>query len=148
RPGVARLPSLRPGGDCRGLRRRASGSRAEGPGRDGSTPLSRYPFPGRGGKGLRRTTMLVAEPWTKLAQERLLWMYDRMSLIREFEERLKALIDRGLPVGSAHYYTGEEAVAVGVCAALRETDWIASTHRGHGHCIAKNVDVRPMMAEL
>ncbi len=92
--------------------------------------------------------MLVAERWTQLTREKLLWMYDRMSLIREFEERLKFLIDSGLPVGSAHYYTGEEAVAVGVCAALEPTDWIASTHRGHGHCIAKEVDVRPMMAEL
>jgi TPP-dependent pyruvate/acetoin dehydrogenase alpha subunit len=92
--------------------------------------------------------MLVAEPWTKLAREKLLWIYERMSLIREFEERLKFMIDRGLPIGAAHYYVGEEAVAVGVCSALRDDDWIASTHRGHGHCIAKNVDVRPMMAEL
>jgi len=92
--------------------------------------------------------MLVAEPWTKLERQKLLWMYDRMTLIREFEERLKSLIDGGVPVGAAHYYVGEEAVAVGICAALRESDWIASTHRGHGHCIAKNVDVKPMMAEL
>ncbi|MGH2460225.1 MAG: thiamine pyrophosphate-dependent dehydrogenase E1 component subunit alpha [Chloroflexota bacterium] len=92
--------------------------------------------------------MIVAEPWTKLAHEQLLWIYERMTLIREFEERLKSLIDSGLPVGSAHYYVGEEAVAVGVCAALAPTDWVASTHRGHGHCIAKGVDVRPMMAEL
>ncbi len=78
----------------------------------------------------------------------LLWMYERMGLIREFEERLKSLVERGVPVGPVHFYTGQEAVAVGVCAALRQTDWIASTHRGHGHCIAKGVDVRPMMAEL
>jgi pyruvate dehydrogenase E1 component alpha subunit len=75
-------------------------------------------------------------------------MYQRMSLIREFEERLKLLVERGLPVGATHYYAGEEAVAVGVCAALDEHDWIASTHRGHGHCIAKGVEVAPMMAEL
>src|SRR5947209_15887174 len=78
----------------------------------------------------------------------LLWMYERMGLIREFEERLKMLVERGVPVGPVHFYTGQEAVAVGVCAALRQTDWIASTHRGHGHCIAKGVDVRAMMAEL
>ena len=78
----------------------------------------------------------------------LLWMYERMGLIREFEERLKTLVERGVPVGPVHFYTGQEAVAVGVCAALRQTDWIASTHRGHGHCIAKGVDVRAMMAEL
>jgi pyruvate dehydrogenase E1 component alpha subunit len=78
----------------------------------------------------------------------LLWMYERMGLIREFEERLKTLVERGVPVGPVHFYTGQEAVAVGVCAALRSGDWIASTHRGHGHCIAKGVDVKPMMAEL
>src|SRR5260370_26989804 len=92
--------------------------------------------------------MQVAERWTTLTKEKLRWMYDRMSLIREFEDRLKFLIDSGVPVGSAHYYPGEEAVAVGVCAALTPTDWIASTHRGHGHCIAKEVAVKPMMAEL
>jgi acetoin:2,6-dichlorophenolindophenol oxidoreductase subunit alpha len=75
-------------------------------------------------------------------------MLERMLLIREFEERLKRLVDGGVPVGAVHLYVGQEAVAVGVCAALREDDWIASTHRGHGHCIAKGVDVQAMMAEL
>ncbi len=75
-------------------------------------------------------------------------MYERMSLMREFEERLKWLVETGVPVGAVHYYTGQEACAAGVCAALEPTDWIASTHRGHGHCIAKGVDVRRMMAEL
>jgi acetoin:2,6-dichlorophenolindophenol oxidoreductase subunit alpha len=84
----------------------------------------------------------------KAERELLLWMYERMSLIREFEERLKWLVETGVPVGAVHYYTGQEACAVGVCAALEPTDWIASTHRGHGHCIAKGVDVRRMMAEL
>jgi len=83
-----------------------------------------------------------------LPRERLLWLYERMSLIREFEERLKWLVETGVPTGPVHYYTGQEAVAVGVCAALEPTDWIASTHRGHGHCIAKGADVRRMMAEL
>ncbi|MBI2942374.1 MAG: thiamine pyrophosphate-dependent dehydrogenase E1 component subunit alpha [Chloroflexi bacterium] len=92
--------------------------------------------------------MAISERWATLTRERLLWMYDRMTLIREFEERLRQLVDAGMPVGAAHYYVGEEAVAVGVCAALEPMDWIASTHRGHGHCIAKGVDVRPMMAEL
>jgi TPP-dependent pyruvate/acetoin dehydrogenase alpha subunit len=80
--------------------------------------------------------------------ETLRWMYKRMSLIRQFEERLKWLVETGVPVGPVHYYIGQEAVAVGVCAALQEKDWIASTHRGHGHCIAKGVPVAPMMAEL
>jgi pyruvate dehydrogenase E1 component alpha subunit len=90
----------------------------------------------------------TASRWTTLSQAQLLWLYDRMTLIREFEERLRQLVDAGMPVGAAHYYVGEEAVAAGVCAALAPGDWIASTHRGHGHCIAKGVDVRPMMAEL
>ena len=71
-----------------------------------------------------------------------------MTLIREFEERLKWLVETGVPVGAVHYYTGQEACAVGVCAALEPSDWIASTHRGHGHCIAKGVEVHRMMAEL
>jgi pyruvate dehydrogenase E1 component alpha subunit len=75
-------------------------------------------------------------------------MYRHLHLIRTFEERLKHLVETGVPVGPVHLYVGEEAVAVGTCAALRPTDWIASTHRGHGHCIAKGVDVRCMMAEL
>jgi TPP-dependent pyruvate/acetoin dehydrogenase alpha subunit len=90
----------------------------------------------------------VTQSWTQLPPARLLWIYERMGLIRQFEERLKLLVERGLPVGSTHYYIGEEAVAAGVCAALDESDWIASTHRGHGHCIAKGVEVAPMMAEL
>jgi acetoin:2,6-dichlorophenolindophenol oxidoreductase subunit alpha len=84
----------------------------------------------------------------KLTREKLAWLYATMSLIREFEERLKRLVDHGVPVGAVHYYTGQEAVAAGVCGALAPDDWIASTHRGHGHCIAKGVDVRAMMAEL
>lgn len=82
------------------------------------------------------------------SRERLLWMYERLTLIREFEERLKWLVETGVPVGAVHYYTGQEACAVGVCAALEPHDWIASTHRGHGHCIAKGVEVHRMMAEL
>ncbi len=82
------------------------------------------------------------------SRQKVLWMYERMGLIREFEERLKSQIERGAPLGPVHFYTGQEAVAAGVCAALQPDDWIASTHRGHGHCIAKGVDVRPMMAEL
>ncbi|HSU83390.1 MAG TPA: thiamine pyrophosphate-dependent dehydrogenase E1 component subunit alpha [Thermoanaerobaculia bacterium] len=92
--------------------------------------------------------MTAPQPSPTPDRELLLWMYERMGLVREFEERLRTLVERGVPVGPVHFYTGQEAVAVGVCAALRSTDWIASTHRGHGHCIAKGVDVRPMMAEL
>ena len=82
------------------------------------------------------------------SREQLLWMYERMTLIREFEERLKWLVETGVPVGAVHFYTGQEACAAGICAALEPSDWIASTHRGHGHCIAKGVEVHRMMAEL
>jgi TPP-dependent pyruvate/acetoin dehydrogenase alpha subunit len=82
------------------------------------------------------------------ARDTLAGLYATMSLIREFEERLKRLVEQGVPVGAVHYYTGQEAVAAGVCGALAPDDWIASTHRGHGHCIAKGVDVAAMMAEL
>ena len=92
--------------------------------------------------------MLTSETRNLLTRDQLLWMYNRMTLIREFEERLKWLVETGVPAGPVHLYVGEEAVAVGVCAALEPADWIASTHRGHGHCIAKGVDVRRMMAEL
>src|SRR5271166_1410324 len=87
-------------------------------------------------------------PRTLPAPALLMWMYERMKLIREFEERLKWLVDTGVPVGPVHYYTGQEACAVGVCAAIERSDWISSTHRGHGHCIAKGVEVDGMMAEL
>jgi len=80
--------------------------------------------------------------------ERMRWMYECMSMIRQFEERLKWLVDTGVPIGAVHYYIGQEAVGAGVCAALNVSDWIASTHRGHGHCIAKGADVKSMMAEL
>ena len=60
--------------------------------------------------------MTVTESRIDLGREQLLWMYERMGLIREFEERLKLLVERGLPVGATHYYVGEEAVAVGVRA--------------------------------
>jgi pyruvate dehydrogenase E1 component alpha subunit len=79
---------------------------------------------------------------------KLRWIYECMSLMRQFEERLKWLVETGVPVGAVHYYIGQEAVAAGVCAELRPQDWIASTHRGHGHCLAKGVDPVPMMAEL
>jgi acetoin:2,6-dichlorophenolindophenol oxidoreductase subunit alpha len=86
--------------------------------------------------------------YSTIPRDRLLWMFERMSLIREFEETLRQLVSRGVPTGPVHYYVGQEAVAAGVCSALDTTDWIASTHRGHGHAIAKGADVRRMMAEL
>lgn len=75
----------------------------------------------------------------------MLW---KMQLIRHFELRVVELFKKGLIRGATHVYLGEEAIAVGACAALRETDFITSTHRGHGHVIAKGLDVKRMMAEL
>lgn len=72
----------------------------------------------------------------------------RMLLIRYFETQVDDFIQRGIIYGSAHLYIGQEAVATGVCAALEPLDYIVSTHRGHGHCIAKGADVNRMMAEL
>lgn len=84
----------------------------------------------------------------ELGRDRLHDAYARMRRIRAFEERLHELVLAGRLAGFLHLYAGEEAVAVGVCAALDERDWVASTHRGHGHCIARGVDVAGMMAEL
>jgi acetoin:2,6-dichlorophenolindophenol oxidoreductase subunit alpha len=74
--------------------------------------------------------------------------YARMRLIRGFEEQALAMVKSGEIVGGIHPYVGEEAVAVGVCAALRDDDLITSTHRGHGHVLAKGSDPRRMLAEL
>ena len=84
----------------------------------------------------------------ELTAETALEMYERMALIRAFEEAtVKNFADALIP-GFVHVYIGEEAVAVGVCAHLTDDDFITSTHRGHGHCIAKGVGVEGMAAEL
>ncbi|MGA1079148.1 MAG: thiamine pyrophosphate-dependent dehydrogenase E1 component subunit alpha [Steroidobacteraceae bacterium] len=83
-----------------------------------------------------------------LTREGLLQVYRRMKTIREFEERLHLEIQTGEIPGFTHLYSGQEAVAVGVCEHLDDQDWIASTHRGHGHCIAKGCDVPAMMLEI
>jgi acetoin:2,6-dichlorophenolindophenol oxidoreductase subunit alpha len=75
-------------------------------------------------------------------------MYRQMVTIRCFEETVASLMDQGKLVGEAHVYIGQEASGVGVCAALNDDDYITSTHRGHGHVIAKGADIRRMMAEL
>lgn len=80
--------------------------------------------------------------------EQLLDMYRKMVTIRQFEEKVRDLFAAGKIPGFVHLYIGEEAIAVGVAAALRKDDYVTSTHRGHGHCIACGADVRRMMAEL
>jgi TPP-dependent pyruvate/acetoin dehydrogenase alpha subunit len=83
---------------------------------------------------------IKAEPWIR--------MYRQMVAIRLFEEQVNELYTRALMPGLAHLYIGEEAVAVGICEALRRDDYITSTHRGHGHCLAKGASPDRMFAEL
>ena len=75
-------------------------------------------------------------------------LYRVMRRIRDFEERATVLFGEGKLWGTIHSYAGEEGIASGVCAHLRDDDWITSTHRGHGHCIAKRADLGKMYAEL
>ncbi|MBM3278837.1 MAG: thiamine pyrophosphate-dependent dehydrogenase E1 component subunit alpha [Candidatus Handelsmanbacteria bacterium] len=80
--------------------------------------------------------------------DRLWLMYRKMVEIRKFEEHVWDVYTRGLMPGLAHLYIGEEAVAVGACTSLRDDDFITSTHRGHGHCLAKGGQLDRMMAEI
>ncbi len=84
----------------------------------------------------------------ELGKDRLLEAYRLMKTIREFEDRVHTEFATGDIPGFVHLYAGEEASAIGVCMHLSNADRIASTHRGHGHCIGKGVDVRGMMAEI
>jgi pyruvate dehydrogenase E1 component alpha subunit len=84
----------------------------------------------------------------KIPHAQMVNLYKKMVEIRLFEEKVQDLYARGLVPGSVHLYIGQEAVAAGVCAHLRREDYITSTHRGHGHLIAKGAELRYMMAEL
>ncbi len=84
----------------------------------------------------------------KITNEQVKNMYETMLKIRKFETRAKDLFAEGKVGGFVHLYIGEEAVATGACANLRDDDYITSTHRGHGHIIAKGGDLKHMMAEL
>jgi pyruvate dehydrogenase E1 component alpha subunit len=84
----------------------------------------------------------------KLTADTALDLYRRMVLIRRFEEQVSKLYAKNKLPGFVHLYIGQEAVATGVCSTLRDSDYITSTHRGHGHTIAKGGDVKRMMAEL
>jgi len=83
-----------------------------------------------------------------IGRDRLIHMYRQMVAIRLFEERVNDLYTRALMPGLAHLYIGEEAIACGICEALRRDDYITSTHRGHGHCLAKGASPDLMFAEL
>jgi pyruvate dehydrogenase E1 component alpha subunit len=89
-----------------------------------------------------------SKEYSGIAVEQLLRMYRRMTMIRQFEEQVNQLYTRALMPGLAHLYIGEEAVGVGVCEALNSNDYITSTHRGHGHCVAKGAALDRMFAEL
>jgi acetoin:2,6-dichlorophenolindophenol oxidoreductase subunit alpha len=94
------------------------------------------------------TDILPTRPAAALDRDALLGAYRMMRTIRAFEERIHDEFATGEIPGFVHLYAGEEASAAGVCMHLDERDSIASTHRGHGHCIAKGVAVKGMMAEI
>jgi TPP-dependent pyruvate/acetoin dehydrogenase alpha subunit len=95
------------------------------------------------------STVIAGSPPDSAIDNKLyLRMYRRMVMIRLFEEQVNDLYTRALMPGLAHLYIGEEAIAVGVCEALRADDYITSTHRGHGHCLAKGAAIDRMFAEL
>jgi acetoin:2,6-dichlorophenolindophenol oxidoreductase subunit alpha len=91
-----------------------------------------------------RRQKVAGEP----SAEQWLGMYRQMLSIRQFEEQVNDLYMTARMPGLAHLYSGEEAVAAGVCGALRQDDYITSTHRGHGHCLAKGAAIDRMFAEL
>jgi pyruvate dehydrogenase E1 component alpha subunit len=93
-------------------------------------------------------SVVDAAPALDLDRAALLEMYERMVQIRVFEDLAGKNFAAGLVPGFVHLYAGEEAVAVGICSQLTNRDYITSTHRGHGHCIAKGVDIDGMVAEL
>ncbi|HEX6114779.1 MAG TPA: thiamine pyrophosphate-dependent enzyme, partial [Geminicoccaceae bacterium] len=84
----------------------------------------------------------------QLSREELLKAYRQMRTIRQFEDAVHEEFSAGNIPGFVHLYAGEEASGVGFCLHLNDHDRIASTHRGHGHCIAKGCDVKGMMAEI
>jgi len=111
---------------------------------DGEGDLQMTTSDGSGGDGTHASPGL--EPRMELEQH--LHMFRQMAKIRAFEEQVHELYKGAKMPGLAHLYVGQEGVAVGVCEALRRDDFITSTHRGHGHCLAKGAAVNRMFAEL
>jgi len=109
-------------------------------------PSTRPMTAGRG--SARHDSAVAGERELVPADDELLRVYARMLLIRRCEERLAAGYAAGKVPGSLHLYIGQEAVAVGVCAHLGDRDYVTSTHRGHGHYLAKGGDVTAMFAEI
>src|SRR5690348_11763753 len=104
------------------------------------------------GRREKAVSTLASKPESAAAtlteKEKCLRAYRQMVRIRLFEEQVNELYTRALMPGLAHLYSGEEAVAVGICEALNIDDYITSTHRGHGHCLAKGASPDRMFAEL
>ena len=96
----------------------------------------------------RKAEKAAPAPFEAQDVEHWLHVYEQMVKIREFEEKANELYLKALMPGLTHLYAGQEAVAVGVCEALRPADYITSTHRGHGHCLAKGASLDRMFAEL
>ena len=96
----------------------------------------------------KTSTSKQSSPAPDSGPDAYIQMYRKMVSIRIFEEKVNDLYTRALMPGLAHLYIGEEAVAVGICSALRADDYITSTHRGHGHCLAKGAAPDRMFAEL
>ena len=87
-------------------------------------------------------------PKLPVKKELLSDMLRKMLITRLFEEKIEAFFMQNLIGGTVHLYIGQEAVAVGACAAIEKEDYIVSNHRGHGHCIAKGGDIKKIMAEI
>ena len=84
----------------------------------------------------------------KVPSKELVAIYSTMQRIRQFDQKTQELFEAGLVKGTAHSYVGQEAIGASVGANLRPDDFVASNHRGHGHCIAKGAELNRMMAEL
>ncbi len=84
----------------------------------------------------------------KVPSKELVAIYSTMQRIRQFDQKTQELFEAGMVKGTAHSYVGQEAIAASVGANLRPDDFVASNHRGHGHCIAKGADLNRLMAEL
>lgn len=102
---------------------------------------------------MSKTMQAVTDPpikdrFARYSKKQLMNMYRMMQLSRRFEERANLLFVNSEVPGTVHLYTGQEAVAVGVCSALQKDDYITSTHRPHGHAVAKGIPVSELMAEL
>ena len=116
----------------------------------GKTPQksSAGPFRNKVVEPDKMTNKMDSHAECDICPELQLQMLQTMYKIRFTEERIKGLYKDGTVYGAIHLYIGEEAVATGACAALRQDDYITSTHRGHGHAVAKGVSLKQILAEL